>query len=281
VLVEDVQEREPICHRDPGIAHPDVEIALVFLIGLLRKLGAFSSHPPRVVGLGSHELPSVCPQSQQMMIFLSRSASVRSATHRELFFSCLFALAHRPYVERNCARRLAGCTLGEKVMPRYFFHLSFGQRLVADEEGVELPNRSAARDEALAVVRELANPEVGGNARRWASWFLQVVDDEGQFFRTPVGYPALEIVTADGQELDERRIRPNPAARLAQQSAGPTTRRALVQQIWAIRQHTAQLMADNRRLREELSSLYLASENIRLHARRTLALAQLMPGEGR
>src|SRR6266487_786221 len=61
VLVEDVQEREPICHRDPGIAHPDVEIALVFLIGLLRKLGAFSGHPPRVVGLGSHELPSVCP----------------------------------------------------------------------------------------------------------------------------------------------------------------------------------------------------------------------------
>jgi hypothetical protein len=154
-------------------------------------------------------------------------------------------------------------------MPRYFFHLSFGQRLVADEEGVELPNRSAARDEALAVVRELANPEVGGNARRWASWFLQVVDDEGQFFRTPVGYPALEIVTADGQEPDveERRIRPNPAARLAQQSA--------------VRQHTAQLMADNRRLREELSSLYLASENIRLHARRTLALAQLMPPGGR
>jgi hypothetical protein len=85
VLVEDVQERKPICHRDPGIAHPDVEIALVFLIRLLRKLGAFGSHPPRVVGLGSHELPSVCPQPQQVMIFLSRAASVRSATHRELF----------------------------------------------------------------------------------------------------------------------------------------------------------------------------------------------------
>ncbi len=85
-------------------------------------------------------------------------------------------------------------------MPRYFFHLSFGQRLVADEEGVELPNRSAARDEALAVVRELANPEVGGNARRWASWFLQVVDDEGQFFRTPVGYPALEHRAVDGRQ---------------------------------------------------------------------------------
>jgi hypothetical protein len=98
---------------------------------------------------------------------------------------------------------------GDKVMPRYFFHLSFGQRLVPDEEGVELPNRSAAREEALAVVRELANPEVGGSAKRWASWFLQVADDEGQFFRTPVGYPALEIVTAERQELEaeERRIR--------------------------------------------------------------------------
>jgi hypothetical protein len=169
---------------------------------------------------------------------------------------------------------------GDKVMPRYFFHLSFGQRLVADDEGVELPNRSAARDEALAVVRELANPEVGGNARRWASWFLQVADDEGQFFRTPVGYPALEVVTADGQEPDveDRRIRPDPAATAARRGAALRTRGPLAQQIRAIRQRTAQLMDDNRRLREELSSLHLASENIRFHARRTLALAQLMPG---
>jgi Domain of unknown function (DUF6894) len=169
---------------------------------------------------------------------------------------------------------------GDKVMPRYFFHLSFGQRLVPDEEGVELPNRSAAREEALAVVRELANPEVGGNAKRWASWFLQVADDEGQFFRTPVGYPALEIVTADGQELEaeERRIRPDPAA--ARRGAALRTRGALAREIKAIRQRTAQLMEDNRRLREELSSLYLASEKIRLRARRTMVLAQLMPAGG-
>jgi hypothetical protein len=38
-------------------------------------------------------------------------------------------------------------------MPLYFFHLSFGHRIVPDEEGVELPNRSAAREEALAVIR--------------------------------------------------------------------------------------------------------------------------------
>ena len=73
-------------------------------------------------------------------------------------------------------------------MSLYFFHLNFGHRVLPDEEGVELPNRSAAREEALAVVRDLADPKIGGNTRRWASWFLQVADDEGQFFRTPIGH---------------------------------------------------------------------------------------------
>jgi hypothetical protein len=54
-------------------------------------------------------------------------------------------------------------------MPLYFFHLSFGHRIVPDEEGVELPNRSAARAEALAVIRDLSNPEVPGNPKGWAS----------------------------------------------------------------------------------------------------------------
>ena len=80
-------------------------------------------------------------------------------------------------------------------MPLYYFHLSFGDRTVTDDEGVELPNRAAAREEALAVIRDLSNPEVGGNPRRWASWFLQVADEGGEFLRMPIGHPALEIVT--------------------------------------------------------------------------------------
>ena len=80
-------------------------------------------------------------------------------------------------------------------MPRYFFHLTFGRRTVPDEEGVELPDRTAAREEALAVVRDLANPELRGNPRRWASWFLEVADATGGFFRTPIGHPALEIAS--------------------------------------------------------------------------------------
>jgi Domain of unknown function (DUF6894) len=85
-------------------------------------------------------------------------------------------------------------------MPHYFFHLSFGRRVVPDGEGVELPNRSAARDEAFAVIRDLANPGIGGNSRRWASWFLEVADERGRFFRMPIGQPALEVVTPDRLE---------------------------------------------------------------------------------
>src|SRR5262249_60842235 len=99
-------------------------------------------------------------------------------------------------------------------MPLYFFHLSFGDRTAPDDEGVELPNRSAAREEALAVIRDLSNPEVAGNPRRWASWFLQGADENGEFLRMPIGHPALEIVTPDGQQFhaelsDVRPIRPH------------------------------------------------------------------------
>jgi len=105
-------------------------------------------------------------------------------------------------------------------MPRYFFHLSFGQRIVSDEEGVELPNRSAARDEALAVVRDLTNPEIGGNSGRWASWFLHVADERGPFFRTPIGHPALEVVAAHGQSTNPGSHQPSGFARALRRRRG-------------------------------------------------------------
>ena len=39
-------------------------------------------------------------------------------------------------------------------MPLYFFHLNFGHRVLPDEEGVELPNRSAARLQRTAQLLE-------------------------------------------------------------------------------------------------------------------------------
>jgi hypothetical protein len=86
---------------------------------------------------------------------------------------------------------------GSSMMPLYFFHLTFGDRVALDEEGVELPNRSAACAEARAVVRDLSDPATGGNPRRWASWFLQVADSRGAFLRAALGHPALQLVSND------------------------------------------------------------------------------------
>jgi uncharacterized protein DUF6894 len=96
---------------------------------------------------------------------------------------------------------------------RYFFHLRFGQRLLPDEEGIELPNRSAARDEALGAVGELADTKTGRPSRRWAGWFLQVTDEFGEFFRTPVGYPALDLVGPNDSKAVGQRA---PASVVAQ-----------------------------------------------------------------
>src|SRR5262245_62553863 len=123
-------------------------------------------------------------------------------------------------------------------MPRYFFHLRFGQRFVPDEEGVDLPSRSAARDDALAAVRDLANPERGGNLRRWASWFVEVADEQGGFFRTPIGHPVLELVTEDLLERRAEQPAPKPAALALHEASARTAE--LVREITARQAHMAQ-----------------------------------------
>jgi len=153
-------------------------------------------------------------------------------------------------------------------MPMYFFHLNFSHRVLPDEEGVELPNRSAAREEALAVVRDLADPKMGGNPRRWVSWFLQVADDEGQFFRTPIGYPALEIVgagcPAHAQEPSAQRHRSAGAASSLTEASRLAS---LVRELTMRQQHAAQLMQRNRELRQELSFVCIRARQLVAQAR--------------
>src|SRR5262245_29077368 len=161
-------------------------------------------------------------------------------------------------------------------MPLYFFHLNFGHRVLPDEEGVELPNRSAAREEALAVVRDLADPKIGGNRRRWAGWFLQVADEGGEFLRMPIGHPALEVVTSDGQQpqAESSEMKPTRPAGTVATRQGPRSA-PLVQQMSAVRKQTEQLLQRNQQLRHELSVVCLASESIRVRASRLVSLARL------
>src|SRR5215813_11605581 len=126
-------------------------------------------------------------------------------------------------------------------MPRYFFLLSFGNRVHADEEGVELPNRAAARDEAVAVVRDLAKPDAEGGPRRWAGWFLEVADESASFFRTAIGHPALEVVRSDGHSPRVEVLEPD-AARPATTAAPKPRCAGLLRQMWERRQQTEQLL---------------------------------------
>src|SRR5262252_7662936 len=57
LLVDGVKELVAICHRDPGVAHPHVEVALVFLVGALRKLCALG--PPSAMR-GRISIASTC-----------------------------------------------------------------------------------------------------------------------------------------------------------------------------------------------------------------------------
>src|SRR5262249_50134605 len=166
-------------------------------------------------------------------------------------------------------------------MPLYFFHLCFGDRTVPDDEGVELPDRSAARAEASAVIRDLSNPEVAGNPRRWASWFLQVADAEGEFLRMAIGRPALEVITPDSRQAEAEPSEEKPTGPATTVAARGGRRSAmLVQQMAAVRKHTEELLQRNQQLRQELSSLCVASASIRVRASRVVSLARLASPAG-
>jgi hypothetical protein len=65
-------------------------------------------------------------------------------------------------------------------MPRYFFHLKSDGQTVEDDEGVELQDLSAARAEALAVVRDLLTPSQSDHPARWLGSTIEVADEAGQ-----------------------------------------------------------------------------------------------------
>src|SRR5262245_19197928 len=153
-------------------------------------------------------------------------------------------------------------------MPRYFFHLSFGDRLLPDEEGVELASRSAARQEALADVREL----FGSVTSRWASWFLRVADGRGQFLSLPIGYPALELVSNDRPSSSA--VSPETAEEAWVSAALSERATALFGEALVLRRRTAELLERNRQLRAALLSEHRANQTAQERARQLTAHAR-------
>src|SRR5262245_35578570 len=158
---------------------------------------------------------------------------------------------------------------------RYFFHLSFGDRLLPDEEGVELSSRASARREALTVVRDISDRV----ADRWAGWFLRVADQDGEFLSLPIGHPALELVS-DGAP----RHRPATGGRKGSEEVSSDRAQAdslheraaaLFEQALALREHTARLLERNRQLKSEVSSQFLFNRAVGDRARQLISYARL------
>ena len=135
-------------------------------------------------------------------------------------------------------------------MPLYFFHLSCGDRVCRDQEGVELPSRSAARAEASAIIHDLSRSQAERN--RWAGWLLRVEDEAGQFFCLPIDRPGLALVS------NERPTEPRPKAdRPIEEVAAELGRRT---------SELNRLLERHQQLREALRSELLFSIQARIRA---------------
>jgi Domain of unknown function (DUF6894) len=71
---------------------------------------------------------------------------------------------------------------GSAIMPRYYFNLEDGKRLL-DDEGLDLPDLDAARKEALRASNELLRAGPKGdfwNGSYWRMWVTDEPNGEGR-----------------------------------------------------------------------------------------------------
>jgi hypothetical protein len=63
-------------------------------------------------------------------------------------------------------------------VPRYYFHLTDGKQVLNNHKGIDLSGNAAAREDALALARDLKHGAVmpGWN---WTGWFVAIVDQHG------------------------------------------------------------------------------------------------------
>jgi hypothetical protein len=64
------------------------------------------------------------------------------------------------------------------TMPRYYFHLTNGEQVLDNHQGLDLPGDAAARDDALALARDLKHGDVM-QGWDWDGWFINIVNEQG------------------------------------------------------------------------------------------------------
>ena len=78
-------------------------------------------------------------------------------------------------------------------MPRFYFHI-YNDIVTLDEEGLELPDREAAREQAIFAGRELLCDQVREGRVR-LHHRIEVADDKG---RVVLKVPFRELVEIEG-----------------------------------------------------------------------------------
>jgi len=63
-------------------------------------------------------------------------------------------------------------------MPRYYFRLTDGEQVLDNHQGLDLAGEAAAREDALALARDLKRGNVMPGWD-WDGWFINIVDEEG------------------------------------------------------------------------------------------------------
>jgi hypothetical protein len=67
----------------------------------------------------------------------------------------------------------------EVAMGRFYFHLRAGDKLMPDEEGIDLPDLSAARREAIEAARELLGEAIKSGRPEVPEAFV-IADEDGR-----------------------------------------------------------------------------------------------------
>jgi Domain of unknown function (DUF6894) len=160
-------------------------------------------------------------------------------------------------------------------MPVYYFHLGSGDRVLSDDQGIELRDRFAAREEGRAIIHDLSKHAAGPDLRRWDHWFLLIADADGAFLRLPLAHAGVVVASRVPASSTEQLI-PNGNVRAAPSAPAGRTLVALIRQMLDRRQTTSQLLDRQRGLREELAGQFSLSEAVRDHAAQVLALARLV-----
>ena len=64
-------------------------------------------------------------------------------------------------------------------MPLYYFRLTDGEQVLNNHQGLDLPGDAAARDDALALARNLKHGDVM-QGWDWGGWFINIINEQGE-----------------------------------------------------------------------------------------------------